>query len=361
MRRLLSRWWLVLLALGAASCVTAYVTLIQRDRIRIPHDRHAAAKVECLACHEAVYDSKQLGDRVVPAEKVCMQCHKDKQADCGFCHSDVKARTQATQLAAAGKRGKPEPQPLRLDHAAHIERVKEDCATCHKELPNPLRVAEQQPKMATCLGCHEHKQQYDAGQCRGCHTDLRAFALKPITDFSHQGNFVREHKRAARSMGSTCADCHDQTFCTDCHAGTVAQKIEVFQPERVDRDFIHRNDFRSRHASEARFDAASCARCHGQSFCSTCHTAQNRTPQAANPRSPHPPGYALPGGAVSHGTEARRDIASCASCHDQGAQSICVDCHRQGGVGGNPHPSGWSQRHPRSEIAGNNMCLVCHQ
>jgi hypothetical protein len=31
-----------------------------------------------------------------------------------------------------------------------------------------------------------------------------------------------------------------------------------------------------------------------------------------------------------------------------------------GGIGGNPHPAGWTDRHPRSEIAQNGMCGYCH-
>ena len=51
---------------------------------------------------------------------------------------------------------------------------------------------------------------------------------------------------------------------------------------------------------------------------------------------------------------------SCAGCHDQGASSTCVQCHRVGGVGGNPHPVSWLARHRRAELSTNPMCLACH-
>jgi hypothetical protein len=70
---------------------------------------------------------------------------------------------------------------------------------------------------------------------------------------------------------------------------------------------------------------------------------------------PHPPGFG-----TRHAAAARADIASCAACHDQGAASVCVDCHRVGGVGGNPHPASWLSRHEAREIAGNGMCAACH-
>ncbi len=337
-----------LLLLGSASCASFWS--MGRDAIKIPHSVHQKAQVDCLACHEEIYDAKDLSQRFLPSEAKCLECHREKkeQGRCEFCHTDAK---RAAAWAAV------EPA-LRLSHAAHIERTKENCAACHKSLPDPLRKNISPPTMASCLECHEHQVEYRDGRCGGCHLDLKRYPLVPISLFSHQGDFVHEHGRAARSAPDGCAQCHEQTFCADCHAKTVATRIEVKLPERVDADFIHRADYVGRHAVEARADSALCSRCHGTSFCDSCHQAQNLTPFGSSPRDPHPPGWSFPGSANFHGPEARRDIASCASCHDQGARSICVDCHRVGGIGGNPHPPGWS--HERGEIARNTMCLACH-
>jgi hypothetical protein len=232
---------------------------------------------------------------------------------------------------------------------------------CHQKLPNPIRNPSSRPTMDSCTQCHEHKQQLSQGKCGECHLDLTRYQLRPISLFSHQGDFLREHSRAARASAESCATCHEQSFCKDCHARSASPRIETKFPERVERYFIHRNDFRTRHSTEARWDSASCRRCHGSSFCEDCHRANNLTPLAQNPRDPHPPGWGMPGGGAEfHGTAARRDIVSCAGCHDQGARSICVTCHQVGGIGGNPHPIGWRDRHPREEIAGNNLCLTCH-
>ena len=54
------------------------------------------------------------------------------------------------------------------------------------------------------------------------------------------------------------------------------------------------------------------------------------------------------------------NIAQCATCHDQGRNSNCVSCHKVGGMGGNPHPPGFVDQHPREEINSNNMCRACH-
>jgi hypothetical protein len=249
---------------------------------------------------------------------------------------------------------------VRVSHAEHLERTKDDCKTCHTSFPEPLRTPAMKPQMAACLSCHEHRSDYDQGKCAKCHLDLTRYPLAPIADFSHAGNYVRTHMDDARSGADRCATCHEQSFCADCHARTVPMKIELKLPERVDADFIHRGDYIGRHVADAQAEPATCRRCHGSSFCDSCHRAQNLTPFGANPRDPHPPGWVLPGSAQFHGTAARRDITSCAGCHDQGARSICVDCHKVGGVGGNPHPAGWTDRHPRESIARNGMCLACH-
>lgn len=345
---------LVLACVLACSCATLWLGAPLRsggDQIRVPHARHEKAQVSCLTCHEPIYDAQKLGERASAGEKTCLTCHQDRKDDCAMCHTNVRARRPG--------QGRETP-PLNLDHAQHIERTQEDCRVCHKALPEPVRTAALTPPMRACLSCHEHRDEFEAGRCGRCHKDLSAYPLKPVSSYSHAGDFVRSHGGPARGAPETCATCHERTFCTDCHAQTVGLRIELKQPERVDRDFIHRNDFLSRHAIEAAGDPALCRRCHGTSFCENCHRAQNLTPTGTNPRNPHPPGWAFPGSPSFHGTEARRDIVACASCHDQGAASICVKCHKVGGIGGNPHPPGFSDRHGRDEIGQNGMCAACH-
>jgi hypothetical protein len=341
-----------LAGLGAAACASKLFLRPEKDGVGFPHQRHAQAKVECITCHEKVYDATALGDlSVFPKEAVCLQCHKEQKqnGNCGFCHADP---SHPTGYARADDH-------LKLNHTAHIDLVKEDCSVCHATISEPGH-ARVPPTMASCFGCHAHEEQYAQARCEACHKDLTRYPLQPLASlFSHQANFVEEHGNAARAGDASCQLCHEQSFCTDCHAQTVPLPIEVKFPERVASNFIHRGDYLSRHSIEAAADPAMCQRCHATSFCEGCHIAQNLTPNAPNPRSPHPAGFSFPG-PTSHATPARRDIVSCAACHDQGPQSICISCHRVGGIGGDPHPPGWSNSHPQGEIRRNAMCLYCH-
>lgn len=342
------------LALLVASCAALFSSsprLGGGDRIRPGHEKHARAKVLCLKCHEPIYDAETLAGQFSPKEASCLECHRAEKAkgNCQKCHADVRF---AQAFVAKTSH-------LRMSHAKHVDLVKEDCTRCHGSLPEGRRLPATTVAMDSCLGCHEHKKEYAAGRCEGCHDDLSRYALEPLSLFSHEGDFVREHATPARAAASTCAKCHDQSQCADCHARTAAVPIEVKFSDRVQDHFIHRNDYLGRHSLEARAEPATCRRCHGTTFCEDCHNSENLTPRAGDPRNPHPPGYSFPG-PESHADDARRDIGACASCHDRGAQSVCVDCHRVGGIGGNPHPDAWQTRHKSEDVTRNGMCAICH-
>ena len=106
---------------GVLACATAATILgtdPAGDEILFPHARHQQAKVECITCHENVWDAKTLAGDFLPKEAKCLECHKEKKADvqCNFCHSDVRYAATWPKREAR----------LKMDHSAHIERVKAD-------------------------------------------------------------------------------------------------------------------------------------------------------------------------------------------------------------------------------------------
>ena len=346
----MTRARLAIAALAVSACAGLFNVLAdRRDQIKAPHDRHATAKVDCTTCHESIFDSTTLTTVDLPKEKKCLSCHAEEKekGNCAFCH------TRPDQpLAFTGHE-----RELKMNHTEHLERVKEDCAVCHQALPNPVRTEGLAPKMAGCLNCHEHQVQWDNGECQACHQDLSRYPLQPVAAFSHRADWLQNHSLQARSAAQVCSNCHQQTFCSECHAKMQGLRVDKVVPERIDRAFIHRNDFVSRHAVEAQADPALCQRCHGTDTCQSCHLKNGLVPGASNGLDPHPPGFGL---GTAHGRAARNDIVSCAACHDQGSASICVNCHQVGGVGGNPHPNSWLLRHPHQEIGKNAMCQICH-
>jgi hypothetical protein len=314
------------------------------ETTNFPHATHGG--FDCDTCHDAA-SWKKLGDYKPPTVDKCSECH---DADEAHTPRPAAARTEYA---------------FTFSHANHLSGPLKDrkdaCLVCHKALPQPGEKVKTTPPMSACTSCHKHQVDVLEARCRPCHMSLKEYGLKPLeqfTEFSHAGNFVKEHGRLARNSAETCAQCHDQTYCAQCHAiATLPMRPEIRFPENVTSDFIHRGDYMARHHLDAERDPASCRKCHGSNFCDSCHQAQRLSPRSLNPRDPHPPGWVR---RDMHGDAARKNIISCAGCHDQGASSICVACHQVGGVGGNPHPAGWSGRHDRSDIAKNVACRACH-
>lgn len=345
--------FVIVLALAGCHGTTRTAPPKQTDEIIFPHDFHVTQlEFDCDTCHKGITEATNLATSFLPKEETCLECHKEAKEnnECGLCHKDPAHPATYTRPARLASN---------VSHKAHAD-AKIECKSCHAKLSEPGAPVVTQADHATCLSCHDHKQAYAQGSCEGCHTDMTRFAIRPVATFSHDGDFLRTHGQQAATSAATCSKCHDQTMCADCHAKTVPTRVEVKFPEDVTSSFIHRGDYVSRHMLDARADGETCAKCHGTSFCSSCHTANNLTTVAADPRNPHPPGWGFPGSRDFHGPAARNDIASCASCHDQGAQSNCVTCHAVGGVGGNPHPQSWLSKHDDSEIADNGMCRFCH-
>jgi hypothetical protein len=340
-------------ALAASGCSLkpqkAEPKLAQPEYV-FPHDPHVEGEVACTNCHAGIAGSSKLEQGV---RHVQLPAHPSKEKACSGCHDSdpeihVPSRTEAFRL--------------HFNHQAHLsDRVKGgDCKVCHQKLPEKGDTAATVPPMAACTSCHNHQADFEAAKCTRCHTDLKGYL--PKTTFSHQGDWMKAHGSMAKPSAASCAACHDQTYCAECHAAqNTAARPSIIFPEEVQRAFIHRGDYVSRHQVDAQANPASCRTCHGSAFCSSCHTQQGLTNTAINVRDPHPAGWATDKGTNHfHGDAARRDILSCAGCHDNGAASTCVACHQMGGVGGNPHPSAFLNKHDADDRQHNSMCKACH-
>jgi len=317
----------------------------------ISHGPHLDGEVDCLECHAPIAKATALESRVRHVQL------PKKGEICAGCHDAVPKLQVPARTHDFG---------LNFNHAAHLERLKAEknaCLRCHVSLPEQKATEYDPPSMNACTSCHVHAQEFAAARCLGCHQDLKRYE-KPVESFKHQGEFLKLHGGLARGGADSCAACHEQTYCGDCHSPTTAPgKPSLVYPEDVKRDLIHRGDYQSRHVVDVQANPASCRKCHGSNFCLTCHEQQNlmQPPSSTlQPRNPHPVGWGTDKASGNfHGTAAKRNIVSCAGCHDQGAASLCVTCHQVGGFAGvSPHPTGWKKT--QADISKNGMCAACH-
>jgi c(7)-type cytochrome triheme protein len=316
-----------------------------------PHSPHVEGDVACLECHASITKAKALENRVRHVQL------PRKGESCSGCHDVVPKLQIPPRTADAG---------LNFNHVSHLARLKGEknaCVRCHTALPEQKALDYEAPSMNACTSCHNHAEEFAAAKCLGCHQDLKRYS-KPVESFKHQGEFLKLHGGLARGGAESCASCHEQTFCADCHSPTtVPGKPSFVYPEEVQRDYIHRGDYQSRHAIDVAANPASCRKCHGSNFCTTCHEQQNLVPLPSGAvgvaRNNHPVGWGIKGSGQFHGDAARRNIVACAGCHDQGASSTCVACHQVGGFAGvSPHPKSWKKT--TADISKNSMCAACH-
>ncbi len=352
----MKRLHIILLVIIGAFVACSVAPIKKPDTIIFSHHVHSEQGLSCEDCHASLLD-EQDATRAIPTKAQCADCHDvEEQASCATCHRNP---------GAAGTALSKEDNHLVFSHRTHTESHGAACEDCHKGAAHwPDFSAKKQKGLGhtDCASCH--KKDLDSGRCNLCHQRLDLNAGKPENLYSHGDGFFKRHGIQAQGAEDMCAQCHDQTFCTDCHDKTMTVRPTLRYPERVDRTFIHRGDWIGRHYLEARMGNTGCVKCHGESFCTSCHERNGvgaaPPPEGVTKTSPHGDSstWIYSRGPAGHGQAARRRIQECASCHDQGPSSNCVQCHRSGRV--NPHPPGWDPPVKRSQRASNNMCSVCH-
>ena len=342
------------LTLGAAMTLTLVVGCGYERGKRFQHVSHAGAGLACTSCHEGVFKGlpKVRISSADVKDKKCVGCHKRPHPGKTYSGACVRCHSNATHDARQGV----EPSHIIFEHARHEKVTRGQCFPCHKAVAtHAAPFARLVPSMGTCLTCHQ--KDWDSMACGLCHERLDAFPLKPVAEFAHAGDFLKSHGKLGASRPELCAQCHTQPYCATCHDPARSKvKLDIRWPTDIEKGFIHRGDWVGRHAIEARATGDTCVRCHSQKECTGCH--DRRTVGPGSQRNPHPAGWvSVTGGPNLHGLSARREIVACAGCHDNGAASNCVRCHKVGGVGGNPHPPGWKSRLSKTRDP---VCRVCH-
>jgi hypothetical protein len=332
---------LVIIVLGACAGVLG---LSKSGPQPFPHRKHVIAGVTCTKCHVGI--DKDDGQTLhIPDDESCISCHTKPHdtRPCLGCHAEENALPELVEARAH----------LVFDHGQHQAPTNGNCVRCHVGIAEGDR--DLRPPMATCFRCHDQDAASNASKCDACHKNLEATDTLPQSHLAHDADWIREHGLRAASSGEVCSSCHREQFCASCHGQAVAALPATQRFANPFTPSVHRGGFASRHSLEAKSEPGSCNTCHQPDRCASCHIAKGIAGE--NRSTPHPPGWVGPTSAENrHGREARKDPASCASCHGGAGEQLCVSCHRVGGVGGNPHPAGFSSRLSFSSMP----CRLCH-
>ena len=430
------------LVLGAVIVAAAAVTGGAAARMlpggdRFSHRQHAGLFPSCTSCHAGV----QTGESPWPAPTACATCHdgaverrtdwtapaelprtnlrfahrrhaenlirrgtvsRDSAWRCAACH--VPAGAPPMQVSLAVNRSCLTCHGIATPHLSAPDST---CATCHLPLaravrltrddvsgfPEPpshresafrsvghgkLAIAQRQqgqPVAASCATCHARDF------CLQCHVDapersaIQAMApdprslaieasLKPPASHREPG-FAELHGRGLRTA-ATCATCHTQESCLTCHAGSAPRPVlqlakagdgrAVGAVTRRRRPPTHGADFTDAHAPFARAAARTCVQCHARTECLSCHI-----PSPGESRSYHPANFL-----TRHPAAAYARATNCADCHN--TASFCASCHAQSGLRSTgPLRAGYHDANPaflfghgkaaRQELE---TCVSCH-
>ncbi len=330
----------------------------------------AAALLACsqkplVFSHETHLTNPSCGGEGEPACLKCVSCHaptKEGRAErlpgvqlCASCHQENSAKMERLVTA-------PPVRPygqISFNHDEHLDMasIAGQCVPCHKGVVEDGVAA--LPPMSQCFSCHEHEQQWQRSECSPCHERAHLQRTLPRTFLRHDQFFLKNHTTEAQTQETLCKSCHTQSDCQSCHDLSLPLSMEQQRPDAIMTNQVHRGDFMVRHAMEARSQPARCMTCHTPPDCDSCHIEQGVSGTMTGGRNPHPPGWVggNPQSRDFHGRAARRDLLSCAGCHEAGPLTNCIRCHQVGGPGKNPHPAGWkSTRQPSDE-----MCSYCHR
>lgn len=321
-----------------AACRTCHVPLTQArslsaDRIsRFPrpashtvpgfaagaHGRDASASTaSCETCH---------------ARNLCVDCHvntKESRTIRAFA-SDERVPARARTVAPPSSHASRE---FMTTHGKLAAGANATCATCHTR--------------ESCATCHAAAMPRSAQTLAAAGPDRAAGAQTARrVPSSHTTAFTqRLHAGDAAARPRTCETCHQRTTCLTCH-----------RPDPARRTAYHPSGFIARHPAPAYARASNCADCHNTAqFCQSCH---QRSGLAAVARLGQT-GYhdAFRGFSLGHGQAARQNLESCASCH---AERDCTSCHSAvgGGFRFSPHGPGFNAE--RMQAKNPSVCIACH-
>ncbi len=250
--------------------------------IIIPHDKHKAQGVQCVACHSGVAHGKialrqqtidgdferwtaamgqaqMLSEFRVTGMKQCMECHKEKKVanTCETCHIEITTPPNHKTFAWVnlGEHGR--------DALANID----SCDRCHsfsKELeiiPGVSKAAEYARTNTYCYACHKKKPYAHNEAWKSNH-------YTPAGGDGVQGCLVCHSEKAGKKTDKAV-----KTYCQKCHKS----QHQFFSPE------LH--PVRLQPGTKL---SSACSGCHSGRTCGTCHylPGKNKSATGSTPGKP---------------------------------------------------------------------------
>jgi hypothetical protein len=314
----------------------------RRTNLRFDHTTHAVAARDkspaCAGCHTEIGEPRMAVREAVVRR--CLDCHGVRVAHlaapdsaCATCHLPLVRAVTLTRRDIARFAAPPShAAPDFLSSAGHgtfsRETVGASCATCHAR--------------EFCYQCHAGASPPRAVAWLASDARSTAIAAR-ASPASHVANFADRHAAAATASTTRCAGCHVRADCLDCH-----------RPNAAAAAGYHPAGFVARHPAAAYNRETSCGDCHNVgAFCTACHERAGLSAAAVLRSGYHDARRFFLAG---HGQAARQGLESCASCH---AERDCLTCHSSiGGRRFNPHGPGFDPGRMRRKNF--ETCTVCH-
>ncbi|MCA9553165.1 MAG: cytochrome c3 family protein [Myxococcales bacterium] len=284
--------------LAAGTTTTAARLSVPTPNLIFPHKRHVEAEVKCTECHKNVPDKTVATRDDYPTMDRCIACHEERDAPvtCQTCHpSGVNGR-----LVTRYAEGELKPRRLHVaaihdadflhDHAVPARRGPEYCDSCHEK--------------KDCTSCHDGvgwDARYHPGDWIGQHSlrarkdDFRCQSCHRAQTFCFNCHLAS----GVASGGSVAAIVQHRTVRVD--PGTNAP----VGPHPMTADGWLDPVSRNFHGFHAQRNIRACASCHQEQYCTTCHAVGGI---GGNPHGPNPE-------RLRGNTASKRNARACLKCH----------------------------------------------
>ncbi|MEM9489228.1 MAG: cytochrome c3 family protein [Myxococcota bacterium] len=256
--------------------------VIPAPNLKFSHAAHVRIGMTCTACHgDLRAEGVALATRAqLPAMASCLACHDGRRApaQCTTCHlagpgGMVQTRYPSGVLAPSGAIvGDTHHPGFATEHRAVAQNNQAYCENCHRR--------------DECLDCH-------SGQVKRFAFHPGNYALAHAVDARRNQPDCSSCHRAQ----SFCTGCHSRSgVSADGRASRFGDSGG--DPDRPETGGVRFhppgwNDARvigpDHHGFAAQRNIRTCASCHREQFCVQCHTAEPSNPRPVNP---HPPGWA---------------------------------------------------------------------